>query len=59
MEGKLHLDLEDPFSQQGNCFVYAKGKGHKHHQCNSFVELMYLLSNELHFILTFLLFAHF
>lgn len=59
MDGKLHLDLDVLFSHQGNCFVYTKEEGHKSHQCNSFIELMYLLSNKLRFILSFLLLVHF
>lgn len=54
MDGKRHLDLEILFSQQGNYLIYAKEKGHKCHQCNSFIELVYLPSDKLHFILSFL-----
>lgn len=54
MDGKLHLDLEILFSQQGNYFIYAKEKGQKCHQCNSFIELIYLLGEKLDFILSFL-----
>lgn len=53
MDGKLHLDLEVLFSQQGNYFIHAKEKGHKCHQCNSFIEIIYLLSEI--YLLSFLL----
>lgn len=54
MDDKLNLYLEGLFSQQGYYFIYAKEKGHKCHLCNPFMELIYLLSEKLHFILPFL-----
>lgn len=50
MDGKLHLDLEVLFSQQGvtTLFMLKKKGGGTYVISSSFIELMYLLSNKLH-----------